>query len=386
MSYEYIPDSSHQMPPVQPRTGSIFEGISRHPLASIAMIGAMAVAVEVTAIDSYNAHLSACAVPDSVTLHTVDTLMANAASRSSDPWSADIQAVGGRENFNRNLALTLGLSIHDEPTGYFNGVTTFATALERANALLEKNYHISIDVSTETYDVSNKGSDVAAKREFDTTAQPLTPDELGQQATRITVEKIVDEISTIPAELIAYSGLQRISLNNMGGGVEGLAKAEIHAIFVSPTTIISSNLMKHELYHLIDSKQCNSLGMDSALEALNPEGVYTNAPMPTLTELDTTDPAAREKDPATQTNNEAAISDSLSADLKQVAIVEPYGRTNVAEDKATIGQYMLNTSAPDIYRILNSEAAPILHAKYRLLFARLYSVLPAVATYYLQHR
>lgn len=358
---------------------------SRDTLRSVAVLAttalvtlAVVLPVEYKIIDSIQ---TACTEPSDDDFAAVDTLMADSLTGNFNPLRASSLEADGTPPSRKDVASQFGLTILSMPDGYFTGNESIDQAIALSNKQLEK-YGITMKLSDTTATVST-GSNASPNRDLSSQSSPLSRQDVEKRSTVQAVEQFTWQVSNVPAELIAYSGLKQIQLVKMNGSISAVAQENEHAINFDPSTPISPQLFEHELSHGIDAKQCYNIHSDSALRSLNPDGLYGDTPMPVLTDV-LPEPNIFQDIPKLLV--QPGQTESSVAELVTIAVVEQYGRTNEAEDKATIGAQLLDTSRSSLSVILKTNDIPVLHAKYRLLAARLYSVLPAVATYLLSGR
>ena len=378
-----------QVVPIEPAVIASREGFMQNRgkfiaglIASSLLSTACLLSAEVVVINKYE---ESCVATTDGDYAAVDGLMADAASRYPDPLSINLQKMPQVAGLEKEVAQNLGVTMIPLPLNYFMQLShneSTESVINLANKQLNK-FGVSLETPSESYSVSSTDN-ASSERNFTSQASPLSPKELNLDHTKVMIEDYVEQISTLPKELVEYSGIKKISLIKLSGTTSGMAESENDRIVLDPTKNNDGEIIGHELSHLVDKKQCHSQDRDTVYSALNPKGLYEDTPIQSLDQIIAEAQSTKIVGPNNFGSKTVALQQTLNKEIQQIAVIDQYARTNEMEDKAMIGQHMLDTNVNSLSYVLDSDVAPMLHAKYRLLFARLYSVLPAVATYLLK--
>jgi hypothetical protein len=188
--------------------------------------------------------------------------------------------------------------------------------------------------------------------------------EVGLKATIDDVEGVkqgagdlMDHFYTIPVELGKLSGIKKLDIVDSVPGAYGMPEAGgdtdpfSHTIRIGIDGFMQSggDIYAHELAHGIDGQLCGEVGMRR-----DPDFKKLNAPRFKYSESQKTD-----------------------HDQGRKSTVESYGETNVAEDKATFYQRLIDGISPSM---LNSESS-VIRAKEDVLLSRLEEKVPHITNY-----
>lgn len=357
-----------------------------------------------SASPDYNYKAACDSVPES-DINTVKQLFA-ATARSFDqgdqfdstPAKGDIDAVTeGIIQRQKVTAEKLGLTVYDYRTEFNDlaqniyGKTPEAIPtseyLDLATGFL-KRYGVDLVV-----DPTKKQR---ATMIFPDNVRPFTKQEIlsaeGNDSLAIKRELygFISSIGEMPVELVKDAGLKRLVLVHIKkiGNVDAAGYADIDeetpdTIYADPSKPLNV-LIPHEMTHLWDAEECGPIGMsnDTQFNALNPTPtLYTDHTgftdlMSSYTQTSSLLGDIQEP----HTNSEkAAIQSQIDSIDKTVVVVEDYSFTDIAEDKATIGQDLFDPFGVRI--LIDSNNTPVLQAKAELLAARVYEEDPAVLKY-----
>lgn len=299
------------------------------------------------------------------------------------------------------LAEELGLTVHD----YYE---TFMEALDgRDPYLAVQDSKVPVELfidATKTvldrFDVSLDFPQFEGKENRGYDVRSITVDELDSvQAGQMkkALLNFSQNITFMPAELISLSGLESVKVvyidqPNVGGFVY---QDEPSSMYVNATEPLFDTTFAHELYHLIDYRMCDDIFNDSAFISLNPDGMlygeyiandpglpgYKYDSLEYTGEVETRDltneiVSLNGSDDIQKIND---INQKIDALYANVVTARNYGFTNVAEDKATIGEEIL-TGRTEGALVL--DRTPVLTDKIKFLLARLYTHDPRLAEYF----
>lgn len=290
-----------------------------------------------------------------------------------------------------DLAQELGLTVHD----YYE---TFMEALDGQDpylAVQDSKVPVQLFINAtktvlDRFDVSLDFPQFEGKENKGYDVRSITVDELDTlQADQMkkALLNFSQNVTLMPAELISLSGLESVKVvyidqPNVGGFVY---QDEPSSMYVNATEPLYDTTFAHELYHLIDYRMCDDIFNDSAFMSLNPDGMlygeyiandpglpgYKYDSLEYTDEVETRD-LSNQKVSLYESNDTQKINDvnqKIDALYSNVVTAKNYGFTNVAEDKATIGEEIL-TGRTNGALVL--DRTPILTDKIKFLLARLY--------------
>lgn len=224
---------------------------------------------------------------------------------------------------------------------------------------------------------------------FSQGAKPLDISDLENKTAKAAMVSLIRTLGRQPVELVRWTGLKNIDLIDIPGSVNGYV--QIHnatdTFYADPNIGFSPEVFRHELYHLVDSKACEDISIDPRYNSLNPEDLYTN-PDNYLSYTDIQSDAELEEifESAGRNAEAAEYTKQLDELGSGVATINPYGESELAEDKATLGAELLNPGQTGTYDKLTSERYALLRKKAVFLLARLYAIRPEFAEFLISSR
>jgi hypothetical protein len=264
----------------------------------------------------------------------------------------------------------------------------------------------SVDSSLEARFGKDKPSMELLYRQFNDMLEP-TGVEFVRDSTMQDVEpleeyqalvEVNDALKVLPVEAIADSGTKRITITNDAKTNPVSQMTTIgwvdhdQGMFITPIGD-AANTTSHEFWHLWDEQMCptsNAYWSDHAYARINPgaEGFYTNrSDMKSATTL------ASHREKITQEGwfSVFDFDDGIFPEpvftvdkrLAAVNVVTEYGGSNVVEDRAVAGGWLLDPSKADL---LFNESSPSMAAKAKLLVGRIAVRDPSLASYFLASR
>ncbi|HEU4830824.1 MAG TPA: hypothetical protein VFS65_01480 [Candidatus Saccharimonadales bacterium] len=267
----------------------------------------------------------------------------------------------------RQTAESLGLTIYDYRTefrdlinnahGPFPEDISVVEYVSRVTEFLNR-YSVELVVSS----TDNEGGVLYRD------SQPFTMKEITDEDSRNIKQQLIgfiESIGEMPVELVHFANLKKIILvhgpfanGRSSAGYVNPNLAEIGTIYVDPSRPTAS-LLEHEIFHLMDMRECGLEGMyqDTQYAALNP--------ISTLYEGHTK-----------YVSEESAFEGASGPD---VVVRSDYGFTNIVEDKATLGEAILDPA--QVRTVVEAAESPVLQSKSLLLLARLYQDRPDILQY-----
>jgi hypothetical protein len=228
-----------------------------------------------------------------------------------------------------------------------------------------------------------------------------TPQELETPNAKSQVLGIADIFAIAPVNLTKKLGIKEVALVSNGKGYGGKALIEngVFVINLSGTNEDGSP-SDHEYAHLVDAGECSAKKMfnDPTFTAINrdDEAAYgpdydtplTDAELAaqpkTFEDISEEHHALRIlKRKAAKAGDTEAYNDAVTQTdtlVQDVEMMRSYDHRSVVEDKADIG---LNLLHPENYSDMENPKRPKIRQKFIELLARLYTLAPDVATYYI---
>ena len=233
------------------------------------------------------------------------------------------------------------------------------------------------------------GIDLSFDDKVSEVTHPLDKTKLETREAKVAMYSLLSSIGQLPVELIQYAGLKRVVLagiNNPEVAGFAITSGEHDTYYADPNKLTTENGFNHELYHLIDARQCGTVGMtiDLAYSALNPTNIYKDhTGYLTYDEYGQLTQDLRFRRYYALIDADMQLAEELQRQIDEVAakvvVMEGYSYKNKVEDKATIGGDLLN---PDHYMIFLKLGGPTLKAKFILLMGRIYHDKPGIVRYF----
>lgn len=224
---------------------------------------------------------------------------------------------------------------------------------------------------------------------FSQGAEPLNISDLENKTAKAAMISLIRTLGRQPVELVRWTGLKSIDLIDIPGSVNGYVQLHdaTDTFYADPNIGFSPEVFRHELYHLVDSKACEDIGIDPGYSRLNPEDLYTN-PDKYLSYTDIQSDAELEE--ILMSAGRSADAAEYTAQLDElgpdVATFNPYGESKLGEDKATLGAELLNPGDTGTYDKLTSKRYTLLREKAVFLLARLHALRPEYAEFLISSR
>jgi hypothetical protein len=193
------------------------------------------------------------------------------------------------------------------------------------------------------------------------------------------------DLAAMPVELVKYSGITTIRFVRIEeAGTYGSHTTGTDVIYIDPTRVFTAegtNTLGHEFFHAIDAKQCDDITRDDAYASIGPSDQYDDpekySSVEDIESLNTKITLSRV---AVNLEKAERLRQERAAILPNVVTASPYGLTEVAEDKATMAEYLFDRTADDGVNLLGGKY-PVIRAKLTYLLARIYADEPDIATY-----
>jgi len=223
-----------------------------------------------------------------------------------------------------------------------------------------------------------------------------------QQALRTELLSYIADIGELPVEFVKSAGLEHVYIAKIHSkNITGLADPIAGGNFyVDGLKDDDSTTFTHELTHLWDAHVCggsSAMFNDPGLDKLNPAKIYREYP---TANVKTKREGYKDYDSVLMSGRAAALlkkasEASIMGDKKKskaadaaydkifakVVVMDDHGFKNVGEDKATLGQVIFS---PYDYQTIYSKIQPYLAEKFAYVLARLYSVKPKIARYFIE--
>lgn len=319
------------------------------------------------------------------------------ALKSTNPPEKSLRNLGDQLNaqeieMNNRLEVAeeLGLTIYDYKAEFAD---LYANAFaENSDAIPMQEYLERVEEFMDRYGVDIATAENVGGLELDVPqgGHIVSLEELNaedQQAVKRALMDYVSSIGNMPVELVQYMGLKRIVLIELPAEAkyDGFAetnKPELGIIYADPSHG-ANGLIAHESLHLWDAKECGPGGMfiDPQYAELNPDDIYENHDG--YYSFHNLGISPRVNDLRDQLRNgseeeKAEAKRELDELYSSVVVARDYGFTNIAEDKATFGESILNgTARGDV----ESNGSPVYQAKAIFLLARIGQDLPLYVEY-----
>jgi hypothetical protein len=215
-----------------------------------------------------------------------------------------------------------------------------------------------------------------------------TLDAKQQEEMRFALYGFIENLGELPVEFVQTTGLKNVYVvkiddKDTAGFADYINGGKF---FVDGTKPLDGETFTHELTHLWDADLCGNseaIFHDPGFNKLNPSNIYSQYPG-SFTKTDRQ--GYKSYDSVVQSKRASTLSqkNKLSAYFRlfrKVVVTEDYSFTNVAEDKATLGQELFS---PYDYRSIYNKHQPILASKFAYLLARLYQKSPNIARYFVE--
>ncbi|MEO8785063.1 MAG: hypothetical protein ABI221_01945, partial [Candidatus Saccharimonadales bacterium] len=163
--------------------------------------------------------------------------------------------------------------------------------------------------------------------------------QLKTATAKYELREIVDGLSLLPTELIAYSGLKHVVL---AANTSDYAYADSGTIVVDISNFFKgTDLGNHEISHLIDGKECGSnkaMVNDPSFRRLNRDPIYTHHAYAAGDEITKQEIASLNASLVSMAPSSSAckIKSMIDSEQPKVVASSAYGLTNITEDKAEI--------------------------------------------------
>lgn len=223
-------------------------------------------------------------------------------------------------------------------------------------------------------------------------ARVPTAEELETPNAKSAIVNTVLTLSTMPVEFVRQIGWERTVLEAKHPD----AAAYVHGkypgtVFSNVSAMDDSGIQRvyyHEAYHLLDKAECGEgkqIRQDPGFDLLNKSDVRPQQPLrmnskESIERRHGDDAYAEVFDNgAEQSYPKCAVNLIKFAELANAARITDYSYKTLAEDKAEIGQNMLD---PYAYDAILDPRTPIIREKTIYLLGRMVAFNPAVAQYY----